>query len=525
MSETSKSPFPYKTPPFGPYQREALMRSWSWPYAALTMEQGTGKTWVTINTAAALWLHGKITGMIVTAPNGVHTAWAREQLPQHMPDAVLYSVHVWDSSDELTKWRRAKRNRSAWDFKEWLHGAIFVNTLPILCINSESITTPVVKNAIELMLRERRCLFVVDESGDFMSPSGKRAKRLMKWRNLAAYRRILDGTPVGVSPFELYVPYRFLSPSIIGCDTLREMQNRYAEWDEFERPGTEPDENGRRPTFRVLRVRNGQKAYKNLEGLAKRIAPFTIRVTKAEALPHLPPKIPAVRYFKLSPEQRRLTNELWESLTTTLPDGNTVTVGNKLTLYLRLQQIAAGYVPPDVVYGEMTEETQPVSIIEGPNPRLDTAMDMVRRWRGEPTIIWTRFQFDIDLLAAYLRDSTRLDFVTYDGRTSTTAREEAKLRFQANEAQVFLGNAAAGGRGLNLFRAQHVLFYNNYWGLRKRAQAEDRAHRIGTAHPVTIADVIGEQSIDVLIKKARQRNIEVAALITGDPITDFEEGA
>jgi SNF2 family DNA or RNA helicase len=261
--------------------------------------------------------------------------------------------------------------------------------------------------------------------------------------------------------------------------------------------------------------------YKNLEGLAARIAPFTIRVTKAEALPFLPKKIPYTRYFRLSPEQRRLTNELWEASTTTLLGGETVTVANRLTLYLRLQQIAAGYVPPDIVYDE---ETQPVAIIDGPNPRMDTALDMVRRWRGEPTIIWTRFQFDIDLLAPALREAG-LRVVTYDGRTSTSEREAAKLAFQAGEANLFLGNAAAGGRGLNLQVARHVLFYNNYWGLRKRAQAEDRAHRIGTEYPVTIADVIGESSIDVLIKKARRQNVEVAAIITGDPITDFEEAA
>jgi SNF2 family DNA or RNA helicase len=109
--------------------------------------------------------------------------------------------------------------------------------------------------------------------------------------------------------------------------------------------------------------------------------------------------------------------------------------------------------------------------------------------------------------------------VVYDGRTSDVAREEAKALFQQGEANVFLGNPAAGGRGLNLFRAEFELFYANYFGLRRRLQAEDRGHRIGssTTQPVIITDLVARNSIDVKIVRALRNNLDVARAITSDP--------
>jgi hypothetical protein len=509
-----KPSFPYKTQPFGPYQRDVLTRSALLPFFFLAMEQGTGKTWVTINTAALLFLRKKIDAMIVLAPNGVHTAWALEQLPAHMPDVVPWRAHIWNSGKELTqKKRRAKQFRASERDEHWALSQLArdPDVFPVLCVNSESCTTPLAKKAIGTMLTRRRCLFVVDESGDFTTPSAKRTRALMTWRERAPYRRCLDGTPVGVEPFELYAPYRFLSPAILGYATYAEMKERHAEWDTRER-----GDNGRE--FKVIRTdRTGRKLWKDLDVLARKIAPHTFRITKAEALPHLPPKIFHKRFFEMTEEQWRLTNELREEMQTELAGGGTATATNVLTQYLRYQQIASGYIPPDVVYGE---EVEPVRVIPGPNPRLELAVDECLRHAGTKGILWCRFQFDVDLLAARLR-MEGFSVVTYDGRTSDTAREEAKARFQQSEVDWFIGNPAAGGRGLNLYRAEWVMYYGNYFGLRRRLQSEDRAHRIGTKNVVNYTDLLGARSIDLKIVRALRNNQNVADVITGDPAKDW----
>jgi SNF2 family DNA or RNA helicase len=123
-------------------------------------------------------------------------------------------------------------------------------------------------------------------------------------------------------------------------------------------------------------------------------------------------------------------------------------------------------------------------------------------------------------LAERLR-ATNVPFVTYDARTSSEQRETAKQAFQEGAVKLFLGNPAAGGRGLNLQVAEREIFYANYFGLRRRLQAEDRGHRIGTKGSLIITDIVGEGSFDMLILRALRNNMELSDLITGDPTLDW----
>lgn len=497
-----------------PRQREILRDTWKLPYHFLNMEQGTGKSWVTILTAASLYLHKKIDAMIVIAPNNVHIAWAAEQLPAHMPDVVPWEAYIWLSDKERGWENKRKKGKVARKDNPIFKLALESQKFPVLCVNSESISIPLVAKAVGTMLTNRRCLLVVDESGDFTKPGGKRTRRLMLWRSRAPYRRCLDGTIMSTEPLELYAPYRFLSPNILGYETFQEMKDDVADWEEFER-----SDNGR--TFKVIaRGPDGKKAWKNLDKVAAKIKPFTTRVTKTEVLPWLPPKQYHKRFFSLSKEQWRMIGDLWEANTTTLEDGRTVTAQNVLTLYLRFQQITCGYVPPDIVYGEDDERSEPVAILPGINNRLEAAVEEVLAYNGKPTIIWTRFKYDIDLLVPRLRDEG-FKVVTYDGRMSQQAKEDAKLAFMGGDADLFIGNPAAGGRGLNLQRAQNVLYYANYFGYRRRAQSEDRAHRIGTETVVNITDLLGYRTIDMIIVKALRQNKEVADMLTGDPAMEW----
>lgn len=527
----AKPAFPYKTQPFGPYQRDILIRSAPLPGAYLSMEQGTGKTWVAIVTAASLFLKKKIDGMVVIAPNGVHTGWALEQLPLHMPDVVPWVAHIWNSGAERAVLNRGRRRElGSVQLREtnalW-HLIQDKSKFPILCINSEALPVALCFKWVNTMLINRRCMVVVDEAGDFTTPSAVRTRKLMRLRHLAPYRRVLEGVPVGTEPFELYAPYRFLDPKILGYENYGQMKEAHADWETIARGGAViRDEAGNRigggREFKVVKTdpKTGKKAWKNLDVLKQKIAPVTFRATKAEALPFLPPKLFHKRYFSLTAEQWRLTNELRENLIADLSEGGTVSAANVLTQYLRFQQIACGYVPPDVIYGE--EEVQPLSIIPGPNPRLEACVSELVRYGGSPTIIWTRFHFDIDILQDRLR-SEGFSVVTYDGRTSSAGREEAKARFQSGKVNVFLGNPAAGGRGLNLQKAEQEIFYANYFGLRRRLQAEDRGHRIGTRTDINVrvCDLVGAYSIDNVIVRALRNNQEVADAITGDPAKDW----
>jgi hypothetical protein len=57
--------------------------------------------------------------------------------------------------------------------------------------------------------------------------------------------------------------------------------------------------------------------------------------------------------------------------------------------------------------------------------------------------------------------------------------EEMVARFQAGNVPVFLLSLKAGGVGLNLTQATHVIHYDRWWNPAVEDQASDRAHRIG----------------------------------------------
>ena len=77
--------FIFKTRPFD-HQRKAFYLSRDKESFALLMEQGTGKTKVVIDNAAYLYGQGKITALVVIAPNGVHRNWLSKEIPDHMPE-------------------------------------------------------------------------------------------------------------------------------------------------------------------------------------------------------------------------------------------------------------------------------------------------------------------------------------------------------------------------------------------------------------------------------------------------------
>lgn len=64
--------------------------------------------------------------------------------------------------------------------------------------------------------------------------------------------------------------------------------------------------------------------------------------------------------------------------------------------------------------------------------------------------------------------------------------------------------------------ATTVIYYNNSYKLTDRLQSEDRAHRIGQAHPVNYIDLIAEDTIDEDVVTALIEKKDVARVIMGD---------
>ena len=222
--------------------------------------------------------------------------------------------------------------------------------------------------------------------------------------------------------------------------------------------------------------------------LTDRMAPISYRVTKDECL-DLPPKIMTKRYVELTSQQRRLYTQLKDNFIVELKEGR-VTATMALTRLLRLQQLICGYLP--------TDEGEEVVPVPGPNNRMRSMLDLADQLTGK-TVIWCRFRKDIELLTAAFKKRFGNDRVrTYDGSTSIADRTEARTLFQDPKSYVewLFANEQAGRFGVDLYAANTVIFYSNYFSWEMRIQAEDRSHRDGLKHPVTYIDMVAHDTVD-----------------------------
>lgn len=481
----------FKTDPF-PHQLEEYEKSRDLPHWGLFWEMGVGKTKVAIDTAAHMHETGAIDGLIVMAPNGVHSNWTVDELPTHMPDEVAerMRVHTW--------WSKKARNLGA---QEDAAALLRHEGLATLAISYNGMRTPLGHKYLRRFLKDRRCLFVADESHHIKAPGSKRTIRALSLAQYAPFRRILTGTLVEETPFDVYSQLRWLdrecwaSRGICGSQEFRDTFGRFRRIEFQDKRGFD------RAWDKVL-------GYRNIPYLRQIVAQYGSRVLKD--ILGLPPKLHTKRYFELSPAQRRIYKHLREEFFVELEGGEICTAEQAIVRMTRLQQVTSGYLPSD----------DGVLVPIEPNPRIPLLVDTVQETCGRQSIIWAKYSHDIDLIAAALKRE-KITFGRYDGRVTDRQCEQAKAAFKAGDVQVFLGNLAKGREGLTLVQAKTVIYYNNLPRRGVRRQSEDRAHRIGQTEPVTVVDLAARGTVDDYFIKLIRSKEKVATQVMGDPLREW----
>jgi SNF2 family DNA or RNA helicase len=501
--------YAWKTEPYK-HQREIFLASRDCVSYGLLMGMGTGKSKIVIDTAAYNFYHGRINCLVVVAPKGVHRNWIMKEVPIHMPDWTNYRGAVW-SSDMRVKEKRAVEHVLEPGFEG----------LRVIAVNLEGFTNSVACRPAKFLrpiLNSLNVMMIVDESSKIKTPGAKRTKAMYHLGTHSVCRRILTGTPVTNSPFDIYSQFRFLDPSILGFDNFVSFKKYFAEWE------TE---------FRYIPGRDEKQeyealvAYKNLDLLKELIKPHSSRITKEECL-DLPDKIYQIRYVELSEDQRKVYNRLIQDSVIEM-EGQNVPVANILTRLLRLQQIIGGFVPE--------EEFGVAQPIGKSNPRIQSVLDILEEAEGK-VIIWARFRPELAAIEAALKkEYGPTSTVCYHGGVEDADRSEAEILFQGErpildeethqviridpvpeveQAQYFVGNQQSGGFGLTLTAATTVIYFSNSFSLEDRLQSEDRAHRIGQHHPVNYVDLECRGTIDTKIITALQKKMNLADMVTED---------
>ena len=129
--------------------------------------------------------------------------------------------------------------------------------------------------------------------------------------------------------------------------------------------------------------------------------------------------------------------------------------------------------------------------------------------RQEKVLVFTQFREVIAPLAAFLETVFGRPGLTLHGETEVKKRKDLVQRFQEDEAVgFFVLSLKAGGAGLNLTAASHVVHFDRWWNPAVENQATDRAFRIGQKKNVLVHKFVCrgtvEDKIDQMIESKRQ---------------------
>ena len=464
--------YPYKTLPYE-HQRNALKESAeknSWAYF---MEMGTGKTKVTIDNIAFLFLQRKIYASLIIAPKSVYTNWESE-IETHMPDIVKYKIYKWN----LDKSR---------DY----HNLEMSKDLKIFLINVEALSTKRGFEACVNYLKKNKLNFVaLDESTTIKNRSAKRTKNILALGKISHKKRILTGSPITKSPLDLFTQCQFLSPELLGFHSYLAFRNRYAEMTDI------PVGSGR-----YISV---PKYYKRLEELEEKMKSFATRIRKDECL-DLKPKVRTKRYIELDGEGRKIYDRLRTSALAIVED-STISFSNKLTEIIKLHQVCNGFTKDD-----------DGKILKLHKSKLNALEETLEETDGK-VIIWANYLYNIHEIKEFLIDKYgKESTVSIYGEVSVADRKKAVERIQTDDKCRFLvGNPTTGGFGLTLTACNTVIYYSNNYNLEVRKQSEDRAHRMGQKGTVVYIDIVAKNTLDEAIMKSLTSKGKLAAKTLGE---------
>jgi len=473
--------YKFKTKPYA-HQMTALEKSWNRETYAYFMEMGTGKTKVLIDNLAMLYDKGKVNGALIIAPKGVVGTWYNNELPTHLPDHIENVTVLWKAA--ITK-KQKETLDELFSEGEGLH---------ILIMNVEAFSTTKGMDFANKFLSCHRTMMAIDESTTIKTPTAKRTKNILKLAESAVYRRIMTGSPVTKNPLDLYTQCDFLSPWLLDFTSYYAFRNRYAEMKTLHMHG------------RQVQVVNG---FKNLGELSDKLKDFSYRVLKDDCL-DLPDKIFIKREIQLSPDQRKLYEQMKKEAIAVLKGKQSTTV-NTLTQLMRLQQITCGHFTAD------DGATQPIA-----NNRITELMDVLEETEGK-AIIWAHYQYDITaIIQAVVKKYGEESIVDYYGLTPQEERQPNIKRFQDDpKCRFIVGTPSTGGYGITLTAANTVIYYSNGYDLEKRLQSEDRAHRIGQKKSVTYVDIMADDTVDEKIVKALRKKINIASEVLGEELRSW----
>ncbi|GEP39358.1 helicase SNF2 [Nocardioides psychrotolerans] len=325
-------------------------------------------------------------------------------------------------------------------------------------------------------------LVVADEAQHVKNPQSSTARALRAIESQA--RVALTGTPVENNLTELWAILDWATPGLLGSRNA------------FRKVWAGPIESGLEPT--------------KARQFADLIGPFLLRRRKSDPgiAPELPAKTETDHPLGLTQEQVVLYESFVRDSMRRIEEADEETRrGLVLALLTGLKQICNH--PAHFL-------KQSNGRLAGRSEKLDLLDELIGTVLAEDgaVLLFTQYVAMARLLETHFAKAS-IPHQFLHGGTPVRERDAMVRRFQAGEVPVFLLSLKAGGTGLNLTRADHVIHVDRWWNPAVEDQATDRAYRIGQTRPVQVHRLITQGTIEEKVAELLTRKRALADSVLG----------
>jgi SNF2 family DNA or RNA helicase len=321
---------------------------------------------------------------------------------------------------------------------------------------------------------------VLDEAQAIKNPTSETAQQL---RRIEGRSRIaLTGTPIENGLGDLWAIIDYCNPGLVGSRAQFIAQ-------------LSPSGTGKDGAESALRALNGILVF---------------RRTKAEPAiaAELPDRIDELDHCAMTGEQIGLYQAVLDKLVLETADqeGTPKKKGAVLAAITALKQICNH---PEAYL----RSGGPLDGRSGKLARLDEIIESVFESR-ERLLIFTHFATWGEMLAEHLTERHGLPIHCYHGGLARGARDQLVKDFQAGTgAGAMVLSLKAGGTGLNLTSANHVVLYDRWWNPAVEDQARDRVWRIGQKNTVIAHRLVCPGTVDERVEEVVAGKRQIADLV------------
>ncbi|HWR73136.1 MAG TPA: DEAD/DEAH box helicase, partial [Nitrospirota bacterium] len=421
----------------------------------LADDMGLGKTVQVLALLHLLKVRGEKGASLLVIPASLLANWANE-IMKFAPDIRFYTAHPAENDSGEVESKEARE----------------LDNLDLV------ITTYSMVQKYEWLKIYEWKYVVLDEAQAIKNPGTKQTKAV---KQLHAVNRIaMTGTPVENRLSDLWSLFDFINPGLLGSSQ---------EFSKF--------------------AKNLNKDPEGYSRLRKVISPYILRRLKTDktVISDLPNKVEMKTWSSLSKKQAVLYRKLVDDLRRAVESTEGIQrKGIILSSLMKFKQLCNH---PDQYLGTGAFDENE----SGKFGRLREICETIHEKR-ERVLVFTQFREITDPLSGFLGEIFQRQGLVLHGGTPVGKRKEFVSRFQDEDYVPYMVlSLKAGGVGLNLTAANHVIHFDRWWNPAVENQATDRAFRIGQKKNVLVHKFITkgtvEEKIDEMIEGKMKLTNEV----------------